>query len=89
MAGTPAIATFAGGIPSMMKPDVEGRLVQICDPYSLAGEIRKFFRDHEYAESCIAAARNRAFARHDDNNNARILLNTYHEVLRLEDKLNA
>lgn len=89
MVGTPAIATFAGGIPSIMKPDVEGRLVQICDPYSLAGEIRKFFRDHEYAESCIAAARNRAFARHDDNNNARILLNTYHEVLRLEDKLNA
>lgn len=86
MVGTPSIATFTGGIPSIMKPNVEGRLVQTCDPHMLAGEIRRFFRDHEYAESCVEAARKRAFERHDDEANARALYETYDAVLRHERK---
>jgi len=84
MVGTPAIATYTGGIPSIMKPDIEGRLVQMCDPHVLAGEIRKFFRDHTYAESCIEAARKRALVRHDDENNAKVLYETYKQVLEDE-----
>lgn len=84
MVGTPSIATYTGGIPSIMKPDVEGRLVQVCDPHMLAGEIRRFFRDHEYAESCVAAARKRAVERHDDAANARALYSTYRAVLKHE-----
>ena len=84
MVGTPSIATYTGGIPSIMKPDVEGRLVQVCDPHMLAGEIRRFFRDHEYAESCVAAARKRAVEPHDDAANARALYSTYRAVLKHE-----
>lgn len=84
MVGVPSIATFTGGIPSIMRPNVEGRLVQMCDPHVLAGEIRKFFRDHKYAESCVGAAMKRAKERHDDENNAKILYETYEQVLKLE-----
>lgn len=84
MVGVPSIATFTGGIPSIMRPNVEGRLVQMCDPHVLAGEIRKFFRDHKYAESCIEAAMKRAKERHDDKNNAKVLYETYEQVIKLE-----
>jgi glycosyltransferase involved in cell wall biosynthesis len=84
MVGVPSIATFTGGIPSIMRPNVEGRLVQMCDPHVLAGEIRKFFRDHKYAESCVGAAMKRANERHDDENNAKILYETYEQVLKSE-----
>jgi len=86
MVGTPSIATYVGGVPSIMKPDVEGRLVQACDPHALAGEIRRYFTDHAYAEKYVDNARKRAFDRHDDDKNAAVLFNTYKRILEMERK---
>jgi len=86
MVGTPSIATYAGGIPSIMRPGIEGRLVQVCDPHSLAGEIRRYFTDHDYAERYVEAARARAFERHADDKNAAALYDVYARILELEGK---
>ena len=81
LVGTPAIATFVGGVPSILKDGVEGKLVPSGDPASLAGAIRRWFLHSEEAESCIEPARKTALARHDAKKNAEETLKVYREVI--------
>lgn len=80
LVGTPAIATFVGGTPSIMKDGVEGKLVPSGDPAALAGAIRRWFLHPEEAEACVDAARVTALARHNGRKNAEDTLRVYREI---------
>lgn len=81
LVGTPAIATFSGGTPSILKDGVEGRLVPPGDPAALAAAIRQAFRDPAAAESLVPAARATALVRHDARRNAEATLAVYRELM--------
>ena len=81
LVGTPAIATFAGGTPSMIKDGVEGMLVPPADPYALAGAIRYAFLHGDEMEAMAANARARALKRHDAKSNAEATLEVYRELV--------
>lgn len=80
LVGTPAIATFVGGTPSILKDGVEGKLVPSGDPAVLAGAIRRWFLHTEEAEACVEAARVTALARHNGRKNAEDTLRVYREI---------
>ena len=85
LVGTPAIATFAGGTPSMIKDGVEGILVPPADPYALAGAIRYAFLHGDEMEAMAAKARARALKRHDAKANAEATLKVYHELITMQN----
>lgn len=78
--GTPAIATFAGGVPSVLKDGVEGRLVPSGDPASLAAMIDWYFSHPDDADAYAGAARMSAMVRHDPILNAEATMNVYNEL---------
>lgn len=80
LVGTPSIATFVGGVPSILKDGVEGKLVPSGDPAALAGAIRRWFRHPEEAEACVEAARATATKRHDGETNALATFNVYKTI---------
>lgn len=77
LVGTPSIATFVGGVPSILKDGVEGKLVPPGDPAALAGAIRRWFLHPEEAEACVEPARATALKRHDAKANAEATLAVY------------
>lgn len=85
LVGTPAIATFAGGTPSMIQDGVEGMLVPPADPYALAGAIRYAFLHGDEMEAMAARARMRALKRHDAKANAEAMLKVYHELITVQN----
>lgn len=80
LVGTPAIATCVGGVPSILKDGVEGRLVPPSDPFALAGAIRRWFLHPEEAEACVEPARATALKRHNAKANAEATLEVYREL---------
>ena len=80
LVGTPSIATFVGGVPSILKDGVEGKLVPPGDPAALAGAIRRWFIHPEEAEACVEPARQTALKRHDAKRNAEATLAVYKEL---------
>jgi glycosyltransferase involved in cell wall biosynthesis len=56
-AGTPVIATEAGGVAEIVGDGVNGLLVPPQDPAALAGAIRRFFDDETLRDRLRAAAR--------------------------------
>jgi len=82
LVGTPSIATFVGGVPSILKDGLEGKLVPSGDPAALAGAIRRWFFHPEEAEACVGPARATARKRHDSVANAKATLNVYRELAR-------
>ena len=81
LVGTPSIATFVGGVPSILKDGVEGKLVPSGDPAALAGAIRRWFLHPEEAEAGVEAARQTALNRHDAKRNAEATLAVYRQLM--------
>jgi glycosyltransferase involved in cell wall biosynthesis len=79
--GMPAIATYAGGTPSLLADKKEGILVQDGDPYALTGAIAELIREGDYANSLGANARKRAIARHDPERIVNDVMNIYSSVI--------
>lgn len=82
LVGTPSIATFVGGVPSILKDGVEGKLVSPGDPAALAGAIRQWFLHSEEAEACVEPARATALKRHDAKANADATLTVYRHIIQ-------
>lgn len=80
LVGTPAIHTCVGGVQSILKDGVEGKLVPPCDSHALAGAIRRWFMHPEEAEACVEPARNTALKRHDAMANAEATLAVYRKL---------
>ncbi len=82
LVGTPAIATFVGGVPSIIKDGIEGKLVPAGDPAALAEAIQWWFLHPEEAESCSAAAHDTALTRHDARRNAEATMAVYRGLIK-------
>lgn len=79
--GMPVIATFAGGIPSLITNKRNGLLVQDGDPYSLAGAIIEMKENYNRSISFGKEARREALVRHDKNKIVNDLVNIYQTIL--------
>ena len=79
--GMPIIATFAGGIPSILENKKEGLLVQDGDPYALAGAIIELQEDKSYANQLGTNARAKASIRHNPKKIVTDLVNIYSSIL--------
>ncbi len=62
--GVPIIATYVGGIPSLIENGQEGLLVPANDPYTLAAEILALAADPDRQRLYSTQSRNRAAWRH-------------------------
>jgi glycosyltransferase involved in cell wall biosynthesis len=63
-AGTPFVGTNVGGIPEIIDDGTSGLLVPGSDAAELAGAIRRFLQDSNFAASCAEQARQKALANH-------------------------
>ena len=81
--GTPAIATFVGGISSVLRDGVDGRLVPAGDPAILADTIDWYFSHPAEADTYALAARESALVRHDPVRNADATMNAYCESMQI------
>lgn len=81
LVGTPCIAAFVGGVPSLVKDGVEGLLYHDSDPFALAGKIDQLLGDPALAVRLGASARETARRRHDPQTVAGQAVDTYGKVL--------
>jgi len=79
--GMPIIATYAGGIPSIINDKKEGLLVQDGDPYAMAGAIIELIEDNKYASNLGTNARCKAVARHNPERIRTDVLNIYNSMV--------
>lgn len=79
--GMPIIATYAGGIPSLITDKIDGILVQDGDPYALAGAIIELINNEPLSFTLGENARKRATIRHDQNKVVEDLLHCYRTIL--------
>ena len=81
LAGVPAVASCAGGIPSLLQDGAEGLLVPRGDPQAFAAAVRRLLDDREEAARLGSAARRRALERNDPARVAATTLDIYRAVL--------
>lgn len=86
--GMPIIATYAGGIPSLLENKKEGLLVQDGDPFALAGAIIELIRDSNYASVLGKNAQVRAKIRHNPALITQNVIDIYTEVLAIKNAEN-
>lgn len=79
--GMPVIATFAGGIPSILKDKNEGLLVQDGDPYAMAGAMLELIENTEYAKKLGSNARQTAMLRHNPDTITKNMVQIYSSVI--------
>lgn len=84
LVGTPVIATYVGGIPSIVENNKDGILVQPGDPSVLSSAIHQLFARPEVANEYASRARDMALKRHDARQNAKATLCTYQSILKME-----
>jgi glycosyltransferase involved in cell wall biosynthesis len=82
LAGLPCVATFVGGIPSLIKHAETGLLCQGGEPAMLAEAIDRLLTDRGMAGSLGKAARDIALARHDPERIAHGVVDVYRDVIR-------
>jgi len=81
LVGTPSIATFVGGTPTILRDGEDGRLVPPSDAHALAGAIRYWFEHPEKAERHVETARQAALKRHDQAVNAARTFEIYRKIV--------
>lgn len=80
--GTPAIATFVGGTPSVLRDGIDGRLVPSGDSAALADMIDWYFSHPIEADAYAASAREVASFRHDPTQNAEATMKVYRSIIQ-------
>lgn len=78
--GTPVIAAFVGGIPSILKHETEGLLYQPDSSSMLSYYICKVFEDDLFARNLSINGRKRAEKLYDRENNLQQLLEIYDSI---------
>lgn len=78
--GVPCVATYAGGIPSILENRQTGLLVPTGDAQLLAQSIMTIFRDDDLAIRLGRAARTDALERHSPHRVLSQVLNVYRDV---------
>lgn len=78
--GMPIIATYAGGIPSIIENHEEGLLIQDGDFHAMAGAVLEFHGNRSYATELGKKARATAIKRHDPQKIIDTILKVYSAV---------
>ncbi len=81
MIGTPCVASYVGGVPSMVEDGKTGLLFPKGDPAMLADAVKRIFEDNELACSLSMNERKMALERHDPEKITTILMDIYTQVL--------
>jgi glycosyltransferase involved in cell wall biosynthesis len=81
LVGTPVVASYTGGIPSMVSDKGTGLLFPPGDAEFCATQIKRMFEDNELALQCSEKGRQVAFARHNSKNVAVTLVDLYKEII--------
>lgn len=84
LVGTPSVALYVGGVPSMLAHGKEGLLCPPADPAALADAIEKLFADDHLAEELAANAHKTALYRHDPLRIGTEAYHIYKTVLKAE-----
>lgn len=79
--GMPIIATYTGGIPSLIENGVNGILVATNDPFTTTVTIMDLFRDKNLCIRLGAAGRKTAIKRHNPETIYRDLMTCYKNIL--------
>lgn len=82
--GLPIIATYAGGIPSILKDRHEGILVQDGDYIAMSGAIIEILQDNRKAKFYGKNAKNSALRKHNPVSIEHTLINIYNEIIKIE-----
>lgn len=82
MVGTPSVAAFAGGVPSMARDEVEALHYRADDPAMLAMQIKRLFDDPALCGRMSVAARQRARETHDPDSNVVALVQAYERIMQ-------
>lgn len=85
--GLPIIATYVGGIPSLIENGKEGLLIPANDPFTLAYEIMALDKDTLRQNIYSQATRLRAKERHAPMNIYKNLLECYSTLINMREKL--
>lgn len=81
LVGVPSVASYVGGIPSLLRDGEEGLLHPPGDPYALAGRIRTVIDEPSLAARLGEQARARALRRHNPDSIVDNLLRIYGELV--------
>lgn len=79
--GLPCVASYVGGVPSMLDHNKEGYLYQVDAPYMLAHYIMKLFRDDQLAVNLGKMASQRARMTHSPEKNYEQLMSIYEALI--------
>lgn len=79
--GMPIVASYVGGLPSMMTHGVEGYFFPLHQEYTLAGYIDALFENIDKAKELSTHARERALKTHDAERNQKDLIMCYNKIL--------
>jgi glycosyltransferase involved in cell wall biosynthesis len=82
LVGTPIVATYVGGIPSVLRNAEEGLLCPSADVAALVSAISRLFDDEELSERYAEKARETALRRHSPSRNALDTLEVYRSVIK-------
>ena len=82
LSGLPCVASFVGGIPSLIKHDDTGLLFHDREPVMLAQAIERLLNDRSTAARLGSAARRAALERHDPEQVAHTVAQIYREEIR-------
>jgi L-malate glycosyltransferase len=82
LVGLPCVASYCGGIPSLVEEGQTGLLFTAGDATVLAERIRELFVDDHLARKLGAQARQTALTRHDPETVTRTVMKTYESVIR-------
>ena len=81
LVGVPTVASYVGGIPSLIDHREDGLLYPDGDPFALAGSIRDLLDDPSRGADMGRRARERALRRHDPDAIVARLLSIYGELM--------
>lgn len=80
--GCPCIASYVGGIPSIIEDGVSGELVPVNEPYYLADRIKLLSIDKERQSFLSMNAIKQAKERHDIDNIEKEIMSAYKRILK-------
>lgn len=80
--GLPIIATYVGGIPSLINNNIDGLLIPANAPFTLTAEIRKLFIDKERQLRYSTNSKQSSINRHNPENITKDLLNVYTNLMK-------
>ena len=78
--GTPVVASYTGGIPSMLEHEKEGLLFEKGNPKALAEAIMRTWESYPTVSAITENARVRARITHDGDKNYRTLIEIYQQI---------